>query len=122
MLLYVVHYQGAFLVTAVFNLCAVSYDRLTAIVLPMETRLTVRGARIFMVASWISGFLIATPLAVFRKYGVRRWKNFYEAFCGENQTFLPMYWHVLIAVIVWFPLSVMILCYSAIFWKVFYIH
>lgn len=28
-----------------------------------------------------------------------------------------MYWHVLISAIVWFPLAVMLICYSAIFWK-----
>lgn len=28
-----------------------------------------------------------------------------------------MYWHVLICAIVWFPLVVMVICYSAIFWK-----
>lgn len=28
-----------------------------------------------------------------------------------------MYWHVLISAIVWFPLGVMVICYSAIFWK-----
>lgn len=30
---------------------------------------------------------------------------------------VPLYWHVLISVIVWFPLIVMLLCYSAILWK-----
>lgn len=62
--------SGAFLVTAVFNLCAVSYDRLTAIVLPTETRLTVRGAKIVMATSWVVGGISATPLAIFRFYRV----------------------------------------------------
>lgn len=73
--------EGAFLVTAVFNLCAVSYDRLTAIVLPTETRLTVRGAKIVMVLTWVTGGVFATPLAIFRFYKVwiyihySLWKN-----------------------------------------------
>lgn len=60
------------MVTAVFNLCAVSYDRLTAIVLPTETRLTVRGAKIVMTASWVVGGISAIPLAIFRFYRVSK--------------------------------------------------
>lgn len=62
--------EGAFLVTAVFNLCAVSYDRLTAIVLPTETRLNIRGAKIVMVLTWLAGGVFAAPLAIFRFYKV----------------------------------------------------
>lgn len=47
----------------------------------------------------------------------REWKNFLETYCTENPDILPMYWHVLISALVWFPLGVMVLCYSAIFWK-----
>lgn len=47
----------------------------------------------------------------------RQWKNFLESYCSENVSVLPMYWHVIIAAIVWFPLGVMVICYSAIFWK-----
>jgi hypothetical protein len=105
------------MVTAVLNLCAVSYDRLTAIVLPSETRLTLCGAKLVMFFTWIFGLLIASPLSFFRTYRERQWKNFMETYCTENQQVLPIYWHVLIAALVWFPLCVMILCYSAIFWK-----
>lgn len=65
--------EGAFLVTGVLNLCAVSYDRLTAIVLPTQTRITLRAARILMVFTWLAGAAFATPLAVFRFYRVRSW-------------------------------------------------
>lgn len=129
---------GALLMTAVFNLCAVTYERLTAIVLPMETRLTIFGTKIVMACAWVAGFTLAVPLAVYRTYRVsvnslsetqkllklsrlrqeRQWKNFLESFCMENTTVLPTYWHVLITTIVWFPLCAMIICYSAIFWKV----
>ncbi|KAG4073963.1 hypothetical protein HA402_014168 [Bradysia odoriphaga] len=109
--------QGALLMTAVFNLCAVTYERLTAIVLPMETRLTIFSCKIVMACAWVGGFTLAVPLAVYRTYKEREWKNFVETFCMENTTVLPTYWHVLIATIVWFPLCAMIICYSAIFWK-----
>jgi len=73
-----------FLITAVLNLSVVSYDRLTAIVLPMETRLTVRGVQIVVVCTWILGILFASPLALYRAYRVRIWKNFTERYCKEN--------------------------------------
>ncbi|XP_054737098.1 neuropeptide FF receptor 2 isoform X2 [Anastrepha obliqua] len=107
----------AFLITAVLNLSAVSYDRLTAIVLPTETRLTMRGVKFVIAFTWLGGFLIAMPLAIYRTYKVRQWKNFREMYCKENTDILPKYWYVLITVMVWFPLSVMLICYSAIFYK-----
>lgn len=61
-----------FLITAVLNLCAVSYDRLTAIVLPRESRFTMRGAKIIMILTWLTGFTLGLPLAIYRNYRVRR--------------------------------------------------
>ncbi|XP_065370090.1 neuropeptide FF receptor 2 [Calliphora vicina] len=109
--------EGAFLITAVLNLSVVSYDRLTAIVLPSETRLTMRGAKIVIFLTWLAGILIALPLAIYRTYKVRHWKNFKEMYCKENTEILPKYWYVLITVMVWLPLGVMLICYSAIFYK-----
>lgn len=107
-----------FLITAVLNLSVVSYDRLTAIVLPMETRLTVRGAQIVVVCTWVLGILLASPLALYRSYRVRIWKNFTERYCKENTSILPKYWYVLITILVWLPLGIMLICYIAIFYKV----
>ncbi|KAH8321773.1 hypothetical protein KR067_000747 [Drosophila pandora] len=106
-----------FLITAVLNLSAVSYDRLTAIVLPRETRLTMIGAQIVVVSTWISGILLASPLAFYRSYKVRIWKNFTERYCKENTAVLPKYWYVLITILVWLPLGIMLICYIAIFYK-----
>ncbi|XP_043663044.1 allatostatin-A receptor [Drosophila teissieri] len=106
-----------FLITAVLNLSVVSYDRLTAIVLPMETRLTIRGVQIVVVCTWVSGILLASPLAFYRSYRVRVWKNFTERYCKENTSVLPKYWYVLITILVWLPLGIMLICYIAIFYK-----
>lgn len=62
--------EASFLITAVLNLSAVSYDRLTAIVLPSETRLTMKATKIIIVFTWLAGFLIAMPLAIYRTYKV----------------------------------------------------
>lgn len=108
---------GSLLITSVINLCAVSYDRLTAILLPLNTRLTIRCAKIIIVLSWIVGFMIAYPLSYFRTFVMRQWKNFLEKFCMEDVQILPIYWHIIITVMVWVPLVVLIFCYSLIFWK-----
>jgi hypothetical protein len=61
---------GSLLFTGVLNLVAVSYDRLTAIVKPLEARLTVRGAHILMTATWVTGVILGLPLIFFRMYRV----------------------------------------------------
>lgn len=62
--------QATLLITAVLSLSAVSYDRLTAIVLPQETRLTKRGAKLVIAATWVLGPGLSIPLIVFRHYRV----------------------------------------------------
>ncbi|KAL5288015.1 hypothetical protein ACFFRR_008700 [Megaselia abdita] len=111
--------EGAFLVTAVLNLSAISYDRLSSIVLPMYSKfkLNVKRTKIVMAITWMIGFSFAIPLAVFRKYKQRIWKNFVEKYCKENQNVLPEYWYVLISVLVWLPLCSMVISYTAIFIK-----
>lgn len=158
-----------FLLTAVLNLCVVSCDRLTAIVLPMEKRITMRGAKMSIIFTWMMGLTISIPFAVYRNYKVkknstttnnnsqfnfsfygfyyrhhhlqqqpkknhilfffnscvkkqkeRKWKNFVEKLCVENVIILPIYWNVILTLLVLGPLILMIICYSAIFWKVFF--
>lgn len=58
------------LITGVLNLCAVSYDRLTAIVLPKESRITVRVARLIMCFTWLAGVAIGVPFTIYRNYKV----------------------------------------------------
>jgi hypothetical protein len=62
---------GSLLFTGVLNLVAVSYDRLTAIVAPLEARLTVHGAHIVMASTWVTGVILGLPLIFFRIYRVR---------------------------------------------------
>lgn len=76
-----------------------------------------RGVTIIIACAWIVGLVLALPLTIYRNYKERQWKNYLETFCAENTSFLPQYWHVLIGALVWFPLLVMICCYSLIFLK-----
>lgn len=76
----------AFLITAVLNLSAVSYDRLTAIVLPTETRLTMWGVRFVIAFTWLGGFLIALPLALYRTYKVSKKSfNFWNSYSFDAE-------------------------------------
>ncbi|XP_055626105.1 neuropeptide FF receptor 2-like isoform X2 [Toxorhynchites rutilus septentrionalis] len=111
--------EGSLLITSVLCLCAISYDRLTAVVFSKKSRLTTRGASIMMVTTWLVGLLLALPLAIFRNYRERNWKDYLETFCSEKTWILPRYWHVLVGALVWFPLAVMICSYSLIFSKLY---
>lgn len=109
--------EVSLLITSVITLCFISYDRLTAIAFPLENRLNFHSAKIAICVSWLGGFVLSAPLAIFRNYQERQWKNFLESFCTENLQVLPIYWHVLIVALVWIPLAFLVFCYSCIFWK-----
>lgn len=83
----------------------------------MQSRLTFHQTKTVIAASWICGFILSSPLAIFRNYQERKWKNFLEAFCTEDLNVLPLYWHILIVALVWIPLAVLIFCYTTIFIK-----
>lgn len=70
------------LLTAVLSLCVVSYDRLTAIVLPMEKRITMRGAKMAMLFTWVIGSSISIPFAVCRFYKVTSF-CYSRSFCSQ---------------------------------------
>lgn len=109
--------EAALLITSVITLCFISYDRLTAIAFPMTTRLNYKTVKKAIAVTWIGGFVIASPLAIFRDLEERQWRNFLESFCFENLDVLPIYWHCLVIALVWMPMTVLIFCYSMIFWK-----
>lgn len=109
--------EVSLLLTSVITLCFISYDRLTAIAFPLETRLNYKAAKIVIASSWICGLVLSSPLGIFRTYQERHWRNFIESFCKENVEVLPIYWHILVIALVWFPMAVLVFCYSMIFWK-----
>ncbi|XP_018326480.1 substance-K receptor [Agrilus planipennis] len=113
--------EGAFectvLLASVMSLLTISYDRLTVIVLPEETRLTPKTTNILLALSWIFGLILASPLFVFREYRERQWKNFLEKYCTEDTVALNIYWHVIITMLVWLPLLIMLICYISIYVK-----
>ncbi|XP_066996247.2 substance-K receptor-like [Anabrus simplex] len=110
-------FNCSLLMTAVLNVVAVSYDRLTVITLPREARLSPYGTHIIIIGSWCVGLIVAIPLVIYRTYKERQWKNFLEKYCTENVNVLPFYWDVIIVLIVWLPLTIMGICYTTIFVK-----
>ncbi|KAL1494182.1 hypothetical protein ABEB36_009821 [Hypothenemus hampei] len=105
------------LLASVISMSAITYDRLTAIVLPTDVRFSKLKAKIIICSTWIIGCLISLPLAVFREYRERKWKNFAEKYCTEEAIIINIYWYVIITALVWLPLTIQIICYGTIFIK-----
>lgn len=63
-------FSGANIITSVISMSAITYDRLTAIVLSQETRLSKRGAKIVISITWIIGISLSSPLLFYRTYKV----------------------------------------------------
>ncbi|XP_055534022.1 neuropeptide FF receptor 2-like [Wyeomyia smithii] len=109
--------EGGLLITSILALCVVSYDRLAAIVLPARARMTRNCVILAIVLCWALGFAAALPLAIYRNYRERNWANFRETYCSENHEVMPIYWDYIVVLLVWMPLGVMVVTYSAILYK-----
>ncbi|XP_058837698.1 neuropeptide Y receptor type 2-like [Topomyia yanbarensis] len=109
--------EGGLLITSILALCVVSYDRLAAIVLPAKARMKRNCAMLTIGLCWCLGFAAALPLAIYRNFKERDWNNFHETFCSEDNEIMPTYWNYVIVMLVWMPLGVMTVTYSAIFCK-----
>ncbi|XP_030758668.1 substance-K receptor-like [Sitophilus oryzae] len=109
--------ECSILMASVISMSAITYDRLISILLPNETRINQTKAKIVIFCTWLIGIVLSVPLAIFRTYKERQWKNFDETYCTENVVVINVYWYVIITVLVWLPLSIQIICYSAIFIK-----
>ncbi|XP_043598338.1 tachykinin-like peptides receptor 86C [Bombus pyrosoma] len=107
----------ALTLVAVFNLSAISYDRVSAIVLNCSGKLSRRMMHILLFSTWICGISVAIPLIYFRHYYERQWKNYLETYCTEDTVLVYPYWHIFASLSVWAPLAIMAICYSAILIK-----
>ncbi|XP_066258265.1 substance-K receptor-like [Euwallacea similis] len=105
------------LLASVISMTAITYDRLTAIVLPTDVKMDKFKAKILICCTWVIALLLSAPLAIFRDYRERIWKNFDEKYCVEQSVVVNIYWYVIITALVWLPLIIQIMCYSAIFIK-----
>ncbi|XP_050502121.1 melatonin receptor type 1A [Diabrotica virgifera virgifera] len=109
--------ECSLLIASVVSMSAVTYDRLTAIVLPRETRITKKGAKTLIALMWIFGLLLSLPMVFNRAYKERKWLNFLEKYCTENLIVSNMYWYVIVAILVWLPMTIQLICYISIFIK-----
>ncbi|XP_066153339.1 substance-K receptor-like [Euwallacea fornicatus] len=105
------------LLASVISMTAITYDRLTAIVLPTDVKMDKFKAKILICCTWVVALLLSAPLTIFRDYRERIWKNFDEKYCVEQSVVVNIYWYVIITALVWLPLTIQIMCYSAIFIK-----
>ncbi|XP_056638901.1 neuropeptide Y receptor type 2-like [Diorhabda sublineata] len=109
--------ECSLLLASVVSMSAVTYDRLTAIVLPKETRITKKRAKALIAIMWIIGLVLSLPMVFNRKYKERQWLNFLEKYCSENLLVINIYWYVIITVMVWLPMTIQLICYISIFVK-----
>ncbi|XP_063228989.1 substance-P receptor isoform X3 [Bacillus rossius redtenbacheri] len=66
------------LLTGVLNLVVISYDRLMAVVQPLEARLTVRATCYIMAATWLTGVALGAPLVFYRNYLLERYEQRFQ--------------------------------------------
>ncbi|ETN59380.1 endothelin B receptor [Anopheles darlingi] len=109
--------EGGLLVTSVLSMCVISYDRLSAVVLSSGSRLKGRGTAAAIAFCWIAGFTISVPLSLYRHFKIRQWHDWIEMYCQEEHALLATYWNFLIAMLVWFPLGIMLIAYTLIILK-----
>lgn len=79
-------FVGAILITSVVSMSAITYDRLTAIVLPQETRLSKNGAKIVMTITWILGVILSIPISLYRTYKVKHLNIFGKQITEKKKT------------------------------------
>ncbi|XP_032688787.1 2-oxoglutarate receptor 1-like [Odontomachus brunneus] len=72
---------------------------------------------ILLCVIWFCGIAVAAPLAYFRNYYERQWKDYLETYCTEDTALVYPYWHIFVGLSVWGPLTIMVVCYSAILVK-----
>ncbi|KAL0821964.1 hypothetical protein ABMA28_005352 [Loxostege sticticalis] len=109
--------QATLLLSGVGAVILVSYDRLAAAALTSDARVTKSIAPKLVVGTWVASSLLSLPWILKREYVERYWKNFVEGFCVEDVKVLGIYWHFTLSLLVWIPLSLMLLTYGAIMWR-----
>ncbi|XP_061379109.1 G-protein coupled receptor 54 [Danaus plexippus] len=109
--------QATMLLANVAAIILVCYDRLAAAVLTAEAKITKSVAPKLIFVSWILSIVLSTPWIFKREYVERPWKNYLETYCVEDCDFLCIYWHFLVILLVWIPLTAMTITYGAIIWK-----
>ncbi|KAG7312068.1 hypothetical protein JYU34_001517 [Plutella xylostella] len=108
--------QCTFLLAGVLAIMQVSYDRLASAALTAEARVTKAAAPRVVLGSWALAVGLSVPWIFNREYTERQWLDYLEAFCREN-SFLKVYWHIVVTILVWVPLGLMIVTYGGILWR-----
>ncbi|CAG0890994.1 unnamed protein product, partial [Cyprideis torosa] len=104
--------------TSVFTLVTISLDRLRAVLLPLKSPLTMKMSVPIVTFVWSVAFLLSVPQIIYRKYAERVWADYVEKYCSEiPQDLMKWYWIMLLGLMVWIPVTLMIISYSIIFCK-----
>lgn len=107
-------FHVTFLLSSVFSLIIISGDRLLGIVFPFSRRMSRGQALVIVLATWIAAMICAAPTAIFRWLQTRKWHDYEEVWCNENGFILKFYWLIILILLVYMPLTVMAVAYTAI--------
>ncbi|GIX81856.1 substance-K receptor [Caerostris darwini] len=107
-------FHVTFLLASVFSLIIISGDRLLGIVFPFSRRLSRGQAWVIVVATWVAAMMCASPTAIWRWLQTRNWHDYEEIWCNENGFILKYYWLMILILLVYMPLTVMAVAYTAI--------
>lgn len=107
-------FHVTFLLSSVFSLIIVSGDRLLGIVFPFSRRLNRGQSLVIVLATWLAAMICAAPTVLFRWLQARKWHDHEEVWCNENGFILKFYWLMILILLVYAPLTVMAVAYTAI--------
>ncbi|XP_045608893.2 neuropeptide Y receptor type 2 isoform X1 [Procambarus clarkii] len=113
------HLEGYILMlvmmASVTSLAIISFDRMVGVVSPFHQHLKRRHAVAIIASVWLLAGLLALPFGFYRVYSERVWKDLTERICGEEDDKIRIWWKVSILGLNWFPLGVMVISYTTIF-------
>lgn len=100
-----------FLFSSTNSLLLLSADRLSRVILPFRSPVSVKQSVVACIIIWIVSAAIASPLISWRKYDERIWADFVEKWCFENKQKTESYWIILIVFLIYIPALIMLFNY-----------
>jgi preprotein translocase subunit SecE len=102
------------LIASQLSLITLSADRLKKVIWPFRKSLQNRTAVIICAVIWVAAILVASPMVTLRSLKRKEWKDHEEIWCWEKKGESQVYWFILLAILIYFPLLLMLAFYSAI--------
>lgn len=102
------------LIASQLSLLTLSAERLRKVVLPFRRSLQIRHAVVICAVIWVAAIVVSSPMLTFRSLKQKKWLDFDEFWCSERKKKSQIYWTFLLAILIYFPLILMLAFYSSI--------